>query len=136
MEDLETWQVEDQGSPRNINARPQSWSGMFMMTTPKKLGQVGRMYHSRGQRGLQCSTWASLTLIGCGQDLVTSDIASPCASYIQLEDVETKWRFLTILRNISNLERWPKSAIPKSVACMMYAEHVLRVRVDWSIWVL
>ena len=54
------------------------------------------------------------------------------ASYIQLEDVEAKWRFLTILRSISNLDRWPKSAIPKSVACMMYAEHVLRVRVDWS----
>lgn len=54
------------------------------------------------------------------------------ASYTQLEDVEAKWRFLTILRSISNLDRWPKSAIPKSVACMMYAEHVLRVRVDWS----
>ena len=57
---------------------------------------------------------------------------SKCASYIQLEDVETKWRFLTILRNISHLGRWPKSAIPMFVACMMYAEHVLRVRVDWS----
>jgi hypothetical protein len=54
------------------------------------------------------------------------------ASYMQLEDVDAKWRFLTILRSISNLDRWPKSAIPKSVACMMYAEHVLRVRVDWS----
>ena len=54
------------------------------------------------------------------------------ASYIQLADVETKWRFLTILRNISNLERWPKSAILKSMACMMYADHVLRVRVEWS----
>ena len=54
------------------------------------------------------------------------------ASYVQLEDVEAKWRFLTILRNISNLDRWPRSAIPKSVACMMYAEHVLRIRVDWS----
>jgi hypothetical protein len=54
------------------------------------------------------------------------------ANYNQLQDVETKWRFLTILRNISNLERWRKGAIPKSVTCMMYAEHVLRVRVDWS----
>ena len=53
-------------------------------------------------------------------------------SYMQLEDVEVKWRFLTILRNISTLDRWPRSAIPKSVACMMYAEHVLHVRVDWS----
>jgi hypothetical protein len=32
----------------------------------------------------------------------------------------------------NNLERWPKSAIPKSVAYMIYAVHVLRVRVDWS----
>jgi hypothetical protein len=54
------------------------------------------------------------------------------ANYNQLQNVETKWRFLTILRNISNFERWRKGAIPKSVACMMYAEHVLRVRVDWS----
>jgi len=54
------------------------------------------------------------------------------ASYEQLEDVDVKWRFLTILRNLSDLGRWPKSTIPKSVACMMYAEHVLRVRVDWS----
>jgi hypothetical protein len=51
---------------------------------------------------------------------------------MQLEDVEAKWRILTILRSISNLDRWPKNAIPKSVACMMYAKHVLRVWVDWS----
>jgi hypothetical protein len=54
------------------------------------------------------------------------------ANYYQLEDVEIKWRFLTILRNISNLAKWSKRAIPKSVAYMMYAEHVLHVRVDWS----
>ena len=29
-------------------------------------------------------------------------------------------------------EKWPKNVIPKCVASMMYAEHVLRVRVDWS----
>ena len=51
-------------------------------------------------------------------------------SYAQIPDMETKWRFLTIFRNISNLERWPKGAIPKFVASIMYAEHVLRVRVD------
>ena len=51
-------------------------------------------------------------------------------NYNRLQDVKTKWRFLTSLRNISNLERWRKGQIPKSVACMMYAEHVLRVRVD------
>ena len=54
------------------------------------------------------------------------------ANYHLLEDVNIKWRFLTILRNISNLTRWPKSVIPKSMAYMMYADHVLRVRVDWS----
>ena len=32
----------------------------------------------------------------------------------------------------TNEERWPKNAIPKCVASLMYAEHVLRVRVDWS----
>ena len=37
-----------------------------------------------------------------------------------------------ILKNISNLDRWPKSAIPKFVGCMIYAEYVLRVRLDWS----
>ena len=54
------------------------------------------------------------------------------AKYSHIEDLEVKWRFLTILRGISNEERWPKNAIPKCVASLMYAEHVLRVRVDWS----
>ena len=35
------------------------------------------------------------------------------------------------IEGISNEERWPKNAIPKCVASLMYAEHVLRVRVDW-----
>ena len=34
------------------------------------------------------------------------------ASYMQLEDVEAKLTLLMILRNISNLDRWPRSAIP------------------------
>ena len=55
------------------------------------------------------------------------------AKYSNIEDLEVKWRFLTILIGISNEERWPKNAIPKCVASLMYAEHVLRVRVDWSI---
>ena len=54
------------------------------------------------------------------------------AKYSHIEDLEVKWRFLTILRGISNKERWPKNAILKCVASLMYAEHVLRVRVDWS----
>ena len=54
------------------------------------------------------------------------------AKYNQIQDLGAWWRFLTILRKISNLERWPKNAIPKCVASMMYAEHVLRMKVDWS----
>ena len=52
--------------------------------------------------------------------------------YSHIEDLEVKWRFLTILRGIPNDERWPKNVIPKCAASLMYAEHVLRVRVDWS----
>jgi len=52
--------------------------------------------------------------------------------YSYIEDLEIKWRFFTILRAISNLERWPKNAIPRVVASMMYAEHILKVEVDWS----
>jgi hypothetical protein len=52
--------------------------------------------------------------------------------YSHIEDLEIKWRFLTILRAISNLERWAKNSIPRCIASMMYAEHVLRKRVDWS----
>jgi hypothetical protein len=53
-----------------------------MMTKPKKPRQAGRGYHSRSQRTLQCSMWASLTLISCGQDLVTRYIAGPSARII------------------------------------------------------
>ena len=54
------------------------------------------------------------------------------AKYSHIEDLEVKWRFLTILTGISNEERWPKNAILKCVASLQYAEHVLRVRVDCS----
>jgi hypothetical protein len=81
IEDMETWQV-DQGGTNHMDAKPLGWSGMFIMITSKKPGQVGRMYHSRGQRKLQCCTWASLTLIGCDQDLVTSNIARPSVRVI------------------------------------------------------
>ena len=43
-----------------------------------------------------------------------------------------KWRFLTILRAISEQTKWPKGSIPRSIASMMYAEHVLHVDVDWT----
>ena len=52
--------------------------------------------------------------------------------YLRLEDVEVKWQFLTILWAISEQTKWPKGSIPHSIASMMYAEHVLRVDVDWS----
>ena len=52
------------------------------------------------------------------------------AKYLHLEDVEVKWRFLTILRAISEQTKWPKGSFPCSIASMMYAEHVLRVNVD------
>ena len=53
------------------------------------------------------------------------------AKYLHLEDVEVKWWFLTILRAISEQTKWPKGSIPRSIASMMYAEHVLHVDVDW-----
>jgi hypothetical protein len=43
-----------------------------------------------------------------------------------------KWRFLTILRAISNSDRYVRNIIPVSIVSLMYAEHVLRVPVDWS----
>lgn len=54
------------------------------------------------------------------------------ARYNNIEDVDVKWRFLTILRAISNSERWPKNSIPRCILSTMYAEHVLRKAVDWS----
>ena len=54
------------------------------------------------------------------------------AKYLHLEDVEVKWRFLTILRAISEQTKWPKDSIPRNIASIMYAVYVLRVNVDWS----
>ena len=54
------------------------------------------------------------------------------AKYLHLKDVEVKWQFLTILWAIFEQTKWPKGSIPRSIASMMYAEHVLRVDVDWS----
>ena len=53
------------------------------------------------------------------------------AKYLHLEDLEVKWRFLTILQVISEQIKWPKDSILRSIASMMYAEHVLHVNVDW-----
>jgi hypothetical protein len=43
-----------------------------------------------------------------------------------------KWRFVTILRAISNSNLYARNIIPVSIVSLMYAEHVLRVPVDWS----
>jgi hypothetical protein len=43
-----------------------------------------------------------------------------------------KWRFLTILRAISNSDRYAQNIIPVSIVSLMYVEHVLRMPVDWS----
>lgn len=65
-----------------------------------------------------------------------SSHASHCrakaAKYSTIEDVEVKWRFFCILTAISNVTRWPKNNIPRCIAALMYAEHVLGKRVDWS----
>ena len=54
------------------------------------------------------------------------------AKYLHLEDVEVKWQFLTILEAILEHSKWPKGSILCSIASMIYAEHVLRVNMDWS----
>ena len=54
------------------------------------------------------------------------------AKYASLTDVDVKWRFLCILRAISNESKWPKNEIPKAILSLMYAEHVLKKKVDWS----
>ena len=54
------------------------------------------------------------------------------AKYLHLEDVEVKWRFSTTLWAILEQIKWLKGFIPRSIASMMYAEHVLRLNVDWS----
>jgi hypothetical protein len=60
------------------------------------------------------------------------NIERKSASWCDLFDIEVKWRFLTILRAISNSDRYARNIIPVSIVSLMYAEHVLRVPVDWS----
>jgi hypothetical protein len=62
----------------------------------------------------------------------TKNIETKSASWYDLVDIEVKWRFLTILRAISNSNRYAWNIIPVSIVSLMYAEHVLRVPVDWS----
>jgi hypothetical protein len=62
----------------------------------------------------------------------TKNIETKSASWCDLVDIEVKWRFLIILRVISNSDRYARNIIPVSIVSLMYAEHVLRVPVDWS----
>jgi hypothetical protein len=60
------------------------------------------------------------------------NIETKSASWCDLVDIEVKWRFLIILRAISNSDRYARNIIPVSIVLLMYAEYVLRVPVDWS----
>jgi hypothetical protein len=60
------------------------------------------------------------------------NIETKSASWFDLVDIEVKWRFLTILRAILNSDRYAQNIFPVSIVSLMYAEHVLRVPVDWS----
>jgi hypothetical protein len=62
----------------------------------------------------------------------TKNIETKSASWCDLVDIEVKWRFLTILRTISNSDRYARNIIPISIVSIMYVEHVLRVPMDWS----
>jgi hypothetical protein len=86
--------------------------------------------------------WSSSTALQYVK-LAFSDRMWPCechaknierksVSWCDLVDIEVKWRFLTILRAISNSNRYAWNIIPVSIVSLMYAEHVLRVLVDWS----
>jgi hypothetical protein len=60
------------------------------------------------------------------------NIERKSASWCDLVDIEVKWRFLTILRAILNSDRYARNIIRVSIVSLMYAEHVLRVPMDWS----
>jgi hypothetical protein len=60
------------------------------------------------------------------------NIETKSASWCDLVDIEMKWRFVTILRAILNSDRYARNIIPVSIVSLMYAEHVLKVPVDWS----
>jgi hypothetical protein len=62
----------------------------------------------------------------------TKNIETKNASWYDLVDIEMKWRFLTILQAISNSDRYARNIIPVSIVSLIYAEHVLRMPVDWS----
>jgi hypothetical protein len=61
------------------------------------------------------------------------NVKTKSASWCDLVDIEMKWRFVMILRTISNSDRYAWNMILVSIVSLMYAEHVLRMAVDWSI---
>jgi hypothetical protein len=72
-------------------------------------------------------SWSSSTALQ-----YVKNIERKSVSWCDLVDIEVKWRFLTILQAISNSDRYARNIIPVSIVSLMYAEHVLRVSVDWS----
>jgi hypothetical protein len=60
------------------------------------------------------------------------NIETNSASWYDLVDIEMKWRFVTILRAILNSDHYAQNIILVSIVSLMYAEHVLKVSVDWS----
>jgi hypothetical protein len=60
------------------------------------------------------------------------NVETKSASWYDLVDIEVKWRFVMILRALSNSDRYARNMILVSIVSLMYAGHVLRVVVDWS----
>jgi hypothetical protein len=60
------------------------------------------------------------------------NIETKSAFWYDLVDIEVAWKFVTILRAILNSDCYARNIIPVSIMSLMYAEHVLRVLVDWS----
>jgi hypothetical protein len=60
------------------------------------------------------------------------NIETKSASWYDLVDIEVKWKFVMILQAILNFDRYARNIIPVSIVSLMYAEHVLRVAMDWS----
>jgi hypothetical protein len=66
------------------------------------------------------------------RECYAKNVETKSASWCDLVHIEVKWRFVTILRVISNSDRYARNMILVSIVTLMYVEHVLRVPVDWS----
>ena len=60
------------------------------------------------------------------------DCKAKNAKYGALKDMVVKCRFLCILWAVSNEPKWLKNEILKAILALMYAEHVLKKKVNWS----